>query len=138
MVVNDEEMKVLDDEMFNKEEIKNEEENTIIDESDKLFKFHQDFALGVNFNPNDPSIFCSVSGDSLAALWDINKKVPHLILKGHTDTINFCNYNYDGSLLATGSLDGSIRIWEANTGKLKHILEGPSDEIRVKNFLFYF
>jgi len=133
--------KDLDEEMFNdEEEEENEEEEKIqpnkiseekIDESLKNFKFHHDFALGVHFHPSSQSIFSSCSGDGLAAIWDLNKETPQFILKGHTDTINFSSYNHDGTLLATGSLDGTIRIWEAKTGKLKYVLEGPSDEIRV-------
>jgi WD40 repeat protein len=39
-------------------------------------------------------------------------------LKGHTDQIKSISINHDGSLLASGSLDNSIIIWETKTGRL--------------------
>jgi len=87
--------------------------------------------LNVNFHPINPSIFCSCSGDDTAAIWDLERPEPLFVLKEHKDTISFANFNYEGNLLATGSMDGSIRIWDVKTGKLRNLLEGPSDEIRV-------
>ncbi|MBI4853694.1 MAG: hypothetical protein HY819_18020 [Acidobacteria bacterium] len=39
------------------------------------------------------------------------------VLKGHTDVINCLAISSDGALLASGSLDNSVRIWNLSSGK---------------------
>ncbi len=39
------------------------------------------------------------------------------VLKGHQDTVDAVAVSPDGSLIATGSFDQSIRLWDAKTGK---------------------
>jgi len=46
-------------------------------------------------------------------------------LWGHTDTVSNMSFNHDGSLLATGGLDGRAMIWSATDGSLQRTLEGP-------------
>lgn len=55
-------------------------------------------------------------------------------LPGHTETVEFIKFNYDGKLLATGGMNNQIRIWNVeNDLELKYTLEdGPSDDL---NFL---
>jgi len=38
-------------------------------------------------------------------------------LTGHQDTVNSVSYSSDGRLLASGSDDGSVRIWDTRTGE---------------------
>ena len=48
-------------------------------------------------------------------LWAIPFKKSHAILKGHTDRINTIVLTPDGKTLASGSDDGTIRIWDTST-----------------------
>jgi WD40 repeat protein len=41
-------------------------------------------------------------------------------------------------MVATGSLDGIVKVWETQTGKLVASLEGPQKEIEVKFFIYSF
>lgn len=52
-------------------------------------------------------------------------------LSGHKDSITCVGFNYDGKLVATGSYDGKVNIWETWTGNLVKTLEGPGDGIEV-------
>eukprot|EP00904_Undaria_pinnatifida_P014197 jgi/Undpi1/9908/HiC_scaffold_28.g12362.m1 len=50
-----------------------------------------------------------------------------LINARHTDTVASVGFSTDGSLAASGCYGGLLRVWETNTGALKHVLEGPED-----------
>jgi ribosome assembly protein SQT1 len=52
-----------------------------------------------------------------------------LQLRGHTDTVNWAAFNAAGNLIATASLDSTVKIWEAATGALLHTFDGPSADI---------
>eukprot|EP00882_Tetradesmus_deserticola_P025137 GHRQ01027594.1.p1 GENE.GHRQ01027594.1~~GHRQ01027594.1.p1 ORF type:complete len:356 (+),score=94.09 GHRQ01027594.1:1008-2075(+) len=50
-------------------------------------------------------------------------------LAGHTDTVVSVAFNAAGSLLATGSLDSSVKVWRVPDGSCVQTLEGPADGI---------
>ena len=45
-------------------------------------------------------------------------------LMGHTDDVNSVAWSPDGTRLASGSDDKTVRIWEASTGKELSTLRG--------------
>ena len=45
-------------------------------------------------------------------------------------------FSTDGQLLASGSFDGIIQIWDIALGNLKGTLEGPSGGIEVRFSIF--
>ena len=48
--------------------------------------------------------------------------LPYTDLKGHLANINSVVFSPDGKLLASGSDDDTIRLWDAHTGGLKNTL----------------
>ena len=46
--------------------------------------------------------------------------------QGHTDCVNGVCFSPDGKTVASGSLDNSVRVWDATTGKLLRTL--PADD----------
>ncbi|KAM0201470.1 hypothetical protein ACHAQI_011263 [Fusarium lateritium] len=44
-----------------------------------------------------------------------------LTLEGHTDSMMWLGWNFDESLFASVSWDGTIRIWDPKTGREKHL-----------------
>ncbi len=53
---------------------------------------------------------------------------------GHTDKITVVAFRPDGKIVATGSNDRSIKLWNANTGHLLVSLEGHTKEIEHLEF----
>lgn len=47
-----------------------------------------------------------------------------LVLDGHTDYVRCCAYSPDGDILASGSDDFTVRLWNPRTGELKTTLRG--------------
>ena len=58
---------------------------------------------------------------------------PLKTLRGHRDVVMSVAYSPDGSLIATGSRDGTIRLWDGTTGKEKKILRG---HVEVRSIAF--
>ncbi|MDQ1294473.1 MAG: hypothetical protein QG608_2356, partial [Actinomycetota bacterium] len=51
------------------------------------------------------------------------------VLSGHTDWVNAVAFSPDGSLLATGSDDGTARLWDLTGEKPPTILSGHTDRV---------
>jgi WD40 repeat protein len=51
-----------------------------------------------------------------------------MTIKGHTDTAVCMAYSPDGSVIATGSRDKTIRLWNSKTGKNLRTLAGHTGE----------
>lgn len=46
------------------------------------------------------------------------------VFRGHTDSVNSCNYIDNDTKILSGSSDKSSRIWDIDTGELKHHYTG--------------
>ena len=52
-----------------------------------------------------------------------------LVQGRHIGSVTSTAWSADGRLLATGAWDGTTRLWETGTGRLLHVLEGPTEDI---------
>lgn len=89
------------------------------------------------FSP-DGNLLAFANGDNIEVL-----EVPSFkrlyTLKGHSNTVTSLHFSYDNKLLASGSEDTSIKLWDVKTGKLKatlHALDGE-DFIITTPELYY-
>jgi WD40 repeat protein len=64
------------------------------------------------------------NADKMICIWDLQTRKPIQFLRGHRGTIFSLAVSTDGKLLASGSEDGTIRLWDTRTwkevGLLKH------------------
>lgn len=58
-----------------------------------------------------------VDQESGIRLWDIATGRQEHVLNGHTQVVESVSFNPNDNALVSGGLDGSVRIWNAETGK---------------------
>lgn len=73
--------------------------------------------LCCEFLPNDSGRMCTGAGDSTARVWDCNTQTPLYTLVGHTNWVLCVAYSPCGTMIATGSMDNTLRLWSADDGK---------------------
>ncbi len=56
-------------------------------------------------------------------------------IKAHTDSVNSVSFSPDGKLLASGSFDKTIKLWEMPSGKLLRTLKGHADFVNSAVYL---
>lgn len=59
---------------------------------------------------------------------------PDRTLKGHIRRVSSVVFSPDGQTLASGSYDGSVKLWDAASGNLKLTIEVDEDEVRAVAF----
>ena len=59
-------------------------------------------------------------------MWEVETGRLLFTLEGHTDTVCHAEFSADASQILTASWDGTARVWDAQTGQPRHILEHTS------------
>jgi WD40 repeat protein len=101
--------------------------------------------VAASFNPNGSVIATSTEGHSVT-MWNFSsgKPIPPA-LYGHTAAVSGLTFRQDGKVLASGSADGSIRLWDvqaheligtfnplkSDTNQTNHIIFAPNAGILV-------
>jgi WD40 repeat protein len=67
------------------------------------------------------SYWSNAREDKTVQIWDTESGALMNTLLGHSDIVNSAFWNYDDSKIFSGSLDGTIRIWDGTTGQLLKI-----------------
>ena len=93
--------------------------------------------FGVDLHPLDPTVAVSGGEDDLAHLWRTDTGAEIVQLSGHTDSVTSVGFSFDGEMVATGGMDGRVRVWRRVKGSEGYLswefltnLEGP-DEVNV-------
>ena len=62
-------------------------------------------------------------------LYDTDTYEPLSLLTGHTDSVRSVEYSADGKILASGSSDGTIRLWDPQATKNIAVLTGHQNAV---------
>jgi WD40 repeat protein len=67
-------------------------------------------------------------------VWDVAQGSVVRVVRAHGGAVLAVALSPDGSLLATGSSDRTVRLWRASTGRLLAVLGGHEDRISALAF----
>jgi WD40 repeat protein len=67
--------------------------------------------------------------DGVVRTWDAREVERRGVLRGHTDHIYTVAIHPDGDRVASGSWDGTIRLWDSMTGRSLATLESPGKTV---------
>jgi WD40 repeat protein len=96
--------------------------------------------LALAFSP-DSRMLATKSFDGTIKLWDVPSGKLRTILQGQTyrlrtdgvvpspGTFGSVAFTIDGKLLASGSLDNTIKLWDIKTGKVKTTFSGHTEPV---------
>ncbi|KIH91948.1 ribosome assembly protein 4 [Sporothrix brasiliensis 5110] len=77
---------------------------------------HGQSILAVAFSPAASRLLATGSGDHTARIWDTETGTPKFTLKKHRGWVLAVAWSPDGTRLATCSMDGSVIVWDPETG----------------------
>ncbi|MGL4621854.1 NB-ARC domain-containing protein [Chroococcidiopsis sp.] len=104
---------------------------------------HTNWVFSAIFSP-DGETLATGSFDRSVRLWDVQRGECLQILQGHTDWVWSVSFSPIppspltkgdlGKILASGSADASIRLWDVNSGECLQILRGHAGWVWSVNF----
>lgn len=97
---------------------------------------------GLDARPNvavfsvDNAFLMSGGKDNKVSMWDLSTIPPKIIktFDGHTGPVKSLDVSPDGNYLATGSADGTVRIWNLQNTNLVYELKGHSKEVNAVSY----
>ena len=81
--------------------------------------------IPIAFSPN--STILAYTYPPHVVLWDVTEDMPITNLEGHTDVVWSLSFSSDGTLLASASADGTVKLWDMAESKLPR----PSHLVKI-------
>lgn len=83
----------------------------VVDTSSSRFGSHGQAVFSLACHPSIPNLVASGGEDDLGYLWDASTGQELAKLTGHTDSVVAVGFSADGEMVATGGMDGKVRVW---------------------------
>jgi WD40 repeat protein len=83
---------------------------------------------GVAFSPDGKTLAIAGGGSKVVRRWDVAADQELTALEGHTQYVWGVAYSPDGKTLASVSNDGTLRLWDAGTGKERSALSNGTKD----------
>lgn len=108
----------------------------------RILRGHRDQVLSVAFSPSG-RLLASGSWDGVVRLWQVGRSGsdvghPERIvvqeLHGHSAGVESLSFSPDGKLLASSSMDHTVRLWKVDAGQTHAILKGHQADVRSTAF----
>ena len=77
---------------------------------------HGQAILATAFSASSSSRLLTGSGDNNARIFDCDTGTPVHTLKGHSSWVLAVSWSPDDEIIATGSMDNTVRLWDPKTG----------------------
>ena len=72
--------------------------------------------LSLAFSPTEsPPMLATARADTIIRVWNLRTGELMHFFRGHEDLVTSLAFNADGSLIASGSADSTVRLWDTNT-----------------------
>ena len=98
---------------------------------------HSNAVSSLAFKPDDPNILVTGSWDTTVKLWDLSTCTCFSTMTGHSRVVNSIDWNNDGTKLASGSTDGTVKVWSvgaAGTFQCQSLLKEHTDVVSSVHF----
>lgn len=91
-----------------------------------------DGASRLGFSPDGSRLIAGTGHAGMAGVWDVTsgRQILALADGGHTADVTSAGFSPDGRVLATASLDGTAKLWDAASGRLLHTLAGHEGAVQ--------
>lgn len=92
---------------------------------------------GLTWSPDGQHLATTVSIGAQARIWDAEDGTLRTTLFGHTTEVASAAWTADSQRLATGSLDGTVRVWRLAEGgaEQEHVFAGATKGVQGLTFL---
>jgi WD40 repeat protein len=90
--------------------------------------------LAAEFSPDGRRVAVGCKDPCVVVIWDLDLRRPSHVMWGHTDAVLCVAWSPDGTTIASGSEDHTIRLWNAQTGAAGPTLRGHTLPVNAVAF----